>query len=354
MATNPMQRKANNYLLMGVLGTLLVTGVIIAILFMNLNTAQQETKKLKENLVDAYVVTKDIKSGARITAEDIKMKKVDKNSIPTNALKNLEDLSLQDEYGRSISIDPEKGEYYFTTSQVKIFQDEDAGYYYIAEGAKQYIKIVTVPLIAKIEIKANTVVTEDMVSQTGIVEKDLRKQEYNMIILPSQIANGDFVDIRLSLSNGLDYIVVSKKEVTIPEADGVPSATTVSFELNEEEIMTLSNAIVESYIDKGSMLYATTYIEPGMQENATPTYIASKEVLNQINIDPNIKQEAKINLMKRWSENGADNNTTRMLIENAKSQYIQDKVDNIEAGVQEQITKAREERERYLETLGGN
>ena len=34
MAMNPMQRKANNYLLIGVLVTLLITGSIIAILVM--------------------------------------------------------------------------------------------------------------------------------------------------------------------------------------------------------------------------------------------------------------------------------------------------------------------------------
>ena len=45
MATNPMQRKANNYLLMGILGTLFITGIIIVVLFMQLNTLQQDKKK---------------------------------------------------------------------------------------------------------------------------------------------------------------------------------------------------------------------------------------------------------------------------------------------------------------------
>ena len=45
MAMNPMQRKANNYLLIGIFGTLLVTGLIIVFLFLQLNNLQQEQKK---------------------------------------------------------------------------------------------------------------------------------------------------------------------------------------------------------------------------------------------------------------------------------------------------------------------
>lgn len=42
---------------------------------------------------------------------------------------------------------------------------------------------------------------------------DIRKQEYNTIILPTQIQSGDYIDVRLRLSNGVDYIVVSKKKL---------------------------------------------------------------------------------------------------------------------------------------------
>ncbi len=52
---------------------------------------------------------------------------------------------------------------------------------------------------------------------------DVRKQEYNVIVLPTQIQTGDYVDIRLSMPNGQDYIVASKKNVEIPVIDGVDS-----------------------------------------------------------------------------------------------------------------------------------
>ena len=171
-----------------------------------------------------------------------------------------------------------------------------------------------------------------------------------MVILPSQIQSGDYIDIRLRLSNGVDYIVASKKSVEIPTINGVESANSIIVNMNETEIMVMSNAIIEAYIDQGSLLYATTYVEPGMQETVIPTYVPSGTVQNAINANPNIEQEAKNALFARYNQNAA---TRTNVIEGTLAQYAQDRVDNIEAGVQEQITKAKEERQSYLESLGG-
>ena len=46
MATNPMQRKARNSFLLGMLVMLLISGIIIALLFMQL---MNKTKKEKES-----------------------------------------------------------------------------------------------------------------------------------------------------------------------------------------------------------------------------------------------------------------------------------------------------------------
>lgn len=298
MAMNPMQRKANNYLLIGVLVTLLITGSIIALLFMQLNKLNTEKKEREANLKKVYVTTSDITSGQAVESS-IKLISVDSSVIPSNAL-----------------------------------SDEN----------------ITEKTIAKINIKSKTVITNDMVQESdNKTTNDLRKQEYNMVILPTQIKNGDYIDIRLRLSNGVDYIVASKKMVEIPEINGVESANTIIINMNETETMVMGNAIIEAYIDKGSLLYATTYVEPGMQETIIPTYVPSGTVQNAINSNPNIEQEAKNELFARYNANTA----TRGIIENVQAQYAQDRVDSIEAGVQEQITKAKQERQSYLESLGG-
>ena len=209
MAMNPMQRKANNYLLMGILGTLLVTGIVIVFLFIQLNSLQQEKKAQEADMKKVYVASQDIKSGETITYDKLKSIAVSKSVIPANV------LSVE----------------------------------------------LTENTIARIDLNKGTIVTNNMVQESDAkTTDDLRKQEYNMIILPSQIQSGDYVDIRLRLSNGVDYIVASKKKVEIPTIDGVESANTISVNMNETETMVMANAIIEAYIDKGSLLYVATYV----------------------------------------------------------------------------------------------
>lgn len=299
MAMNPMQRKANNYLLLGILGTLLITGIVIVFLFIQLNGLQQEKKKKEAAMKNVYVVTKDIKSGESISYDKLAKKAVSNEVIPANV------LSIE----------------------------------------------LTENTIAKIDLNAGTIVTDNMVQESNEkITNDLRKQEYNMVILPSQIQNGDYIDIRLSLSNGTDYIVVSKKKVEIPTINGVDSANIIRVNMTEAETLVMTNAIIDAYIDKGSMLYVTTYVEPGMQGSSSPTYVPSGTVQAAMVANPNIEQEAKNGLFYRYNQNASIRTN---IIDNTLAQYTQNRVDNIEAGIQEQITKAKEERERYLESLGG-
>lgn len=299
MAMNPMQRKANNYLLIGVLVTLLITGSIIVLLFMQLNKLQEEKKAREASMKNVYVVLDTIKSGEVVTYDRLTQRSVPSTVIPENVL------------------------------SVEITEDT----------------------IAKIDLEPGTVITDNMVVESDQkTTNDLRKQEYNMVILPSQIQAGDYVDIRLRLSNGVDYIVASKKCVEVPELDGVPYGNSIIVKMNEAEIMAMSNAIIEAYIDSGSLLYATTYVEPGLQQTVIPTYIPSGAVQSALNSNPNIEQEAKNALFTRYNQN-AGNRTN--IIDGTLAQYAQERVDNIEAGVQEEITKAKEERALYLEALGG-
>ncbi len=304
MAMNPMQRKANNYLLMGILGTLIVTGVIIGFLYMQLNKLKQENKARETTQKSVYVVTQDIKSGEAVEG-NISIKEIEPAGLPSDALTGTAEI--------------------------------------------------TEKTIAKIDLKKGTVVTQSMVQESDeATTNGLRRQEYNVIILPSQIETGDYIDVRVRFSDGTDYIVASKKKVTIPEIEGVPSANTIQINMDESEMLVMSCAIIDAYQDLGSLLYATTYVDPGLQTSVTPTYAPSGLVQNEIRINPNIEQEAKNALISRYNNQIiASGTTARNAIESNISQYAQDKVDNIEAGVQKEITRAQEARESYLQSLGG-
>jgi len=295
MASNPMQRKARNSFLLGMLVTLLISLLIIGFLVMqlvNLKKAEQERIAASKKV---YALNTDISSGQPITEDNLQLVEVLSTAIPTDAI---------------------------TPSQI----DETT--------------------VAKIPLTAGTILASEMIqSSEDKTTDDLRLQEYNMIILPSYIEVDDYIDIRLTLPSGQDYIVIPKKRVI---RTSETSPTTVWLEMTEEEILTMSNAIVEAYVMTGSNLYATTYVEPGMQAEATPTYPVSAQVLNLIAQNPNITNEAKLALQSRY------NQVQRLeSLEPSVNQYAEERLDNIETKVEEQITKQKEERQRYLDMLNG-
>lgn len=300
MAMNPMQRKANNYLIIGVLVTLLITGTVIAMLVMQLLKISEERKEEKAALRDVYVAIDTIKSGEKIDLGLLKSVSAPSDVIPSSVI-GIADINEE--------------------------------------------------TIAKIDITAGSILSQEMVTETNEkTTNDQRRQEYNMIELPTQLQTGEYIDIRLRLPNGVDYIVISKKKVEVPTVNGVDSANTIWLKMSEAEIQVMSNAIIEAYIMGASKLYATRYVEPGYQEQATPTYVPSGKVQEAIYLNPNIEQTAKSALISRYNNNSSIRNNT---ISEALSPYQETKIESVEAGTQEEINRSTQERQRYLDSLGG-
>lgn len=293
-AMNPMQKKANTSFMIGVLITLLITGAIIAFLVVQLMNIRKEQAAAEASKVDALVLSANVKSGESIVGK-YETKRVDSSIVPSDATSTV----------------PENG-------------------------------------VAKVDLSAGTVLSQSMVTEEDVTNlENTRLQEYNMIILPSQLQDGDYIDIRLKLPSGLDFIVVAKKQVTIPLIGGSPSSTTIQLNMNEAETLAMSSAIVDAYIMTGSILYATTYTEPGIQEASTVTYAVSENSRNAIQGNPNIVQEAANAIVGQWANLGRDK------IVEERNYYSDSQLSNIESGVSEQVSKALEERKAYLDALAG-
>ena len=260
MAMNPMQRKANNSFLLGILITLLITGLIIAFLIYQVSQLNSELEEKASHIVYGYVVTTPIASGTEID--------------PT--MVTAAELNIATDSSAIISAQ--------TTVDGKPAPDET--------GA-----LLPVGKLAKVNLNPGTVLTTDLVYEEEPLTADVRSQEYNVITLPSQIQTGEYIDVRLRTPEGRDLIVVSHKEVTIPNM-GVDSTNCIWIDLSEEEILMMSCAIVESYEMNGAKLYATRYVEPGIQDAATPTYVPNDETRALIERDPNIVEEAKNQLLQ--------------------------------------------------------
>ena len=221
---------------------------------------------------------------------------------------------------------------------------------------KEKVELDENVLVPKIDIKANTVVSASMFTKAEEqVSNDLREQEYNMISLPVNLEDKDTIDIRLRLPNGADYIVLTKKNVSIPKtADGYMT-NTVILKCSEAETMTMSAAIVDTYqmLEAGAKLYAVKYTDPGLQETATATYLPSGAVMQLISTNPNIVQDAKVKIYQYYVANQAMyRNSTETGIESGLTMVeADDRADGISDNTKVEITTTKDNREEYLETL---
>ncbi|MCM3783873.1 SAF domain-containing protein [Neobacillus mesonae] len=202
---------------------------------MELAEVKKQLLTEQEENQTGYVTIHDIPSGTPLKDSDVRAVKVPKGQAPDNLMKELDEIP-----GR----------------------------------------------IAKIELKAGTALTSAMIYEEKPTPADLRNREISVIQLPSLLSAGDRIDVRIQFPTGQDYIVLSKKKVE--DLNGA----TMWMTLNEEEILTLSSAMVDAYLHKAS-LYSLTYVEPEFQDRAIPTYPSNEKVLQLIESNPNIVDRAE-------------------------------------------------------------
>ncbi len=221
---------------------------------------------------------------------------------------------------------------------------------------KEKVELDENVLVPKIDIKANTVVSASMFTKAEEqVSNDLREQEYNMISLPVNLEDKDTIDIRLRLPNGADYIVLTKKNVSIPKTTDGYMPNTVILKCSEAETMTMSAAIVDTYqmLEAGAKLYAVKYTDPGLQETPLATYLPSGAVMKVISTNPNIVEDAKTKIFQFYVANQAMyRNSTETGIESGLTMVeADDRADGISDNTKIEVTTTKDNREEYLETL---
>lgn len=303
MVANPMQKKARNSFLLGMIITLIICIIIGGMIFFLMSSKNKKQEAEEGVLTYAYSLVKDVKSGQEITSSMVQPVLVTEKAVPKGAFASKVNTNAN---GKETWVD-------------KAFP---AGYK------------------SKVNLTAGTILSSELVYEDEKLANDLRYVEYNMLTLPTTVSIGDYIDIRLTFSNGQDLIVVSKKEVKTMLGD------TVGLELTEEEVLMMNSAIVEAYIMPTSKLYAIQYVEPGIQEAAIKTYTPTTEVQGLMGRNPNITEEARTALFNRF------NSDIRIWINNGVNQYeAENRQANITAGLQKEIENAKAAREAYLSGL---
>lgn len=114
--------------------------------------------------------------------------------------------------------------------------------------------------VAKYNIAANVPVLDTMFT-SEIVAADIRSQEVNTVLMPTDLNTDDYVDIRIMFPNGTDYVVLAQKKI-----ENIVGST-FWMNISEDERLLLNSAIVDSYLNQGSKLYATKYTDATSQTN---------------------------------------------------------------------------------------
>lgn len=281
MPSNPIQRKTRNAFFLGMLITLIVAILIIAILYFTLfkNIVSDVQTKGGNGTTYAYRLTSSVKSGNEIKMENVERVQLYVDDLPKDCIQTNVDITK---------------------------------------------------CKSKIDLQAGTILSESLVYVDETVGNSTRLMEYNMLTLPSTLRIGDYIDVRFTMPSGQNYIVLSKKQVMNIQNK------TITLYLTEDEILMMSSAIIESYVMKASDLSAVQYLEAGIQKASTPTYSVNSAVYQLIQSNSqkgiNIEDYAKIN--------DSYNSNLRAIIEQELGQYAGTELTNIQSGIEAQKQEA--------------
>lgn len=290
MVVGPMKKRMMISFIIGFLVMFLIAAIAMILLFRQYQAVSQEKFTLEKDLTTVCVVADGvtINAGDEIVSKHLSEKRINTNAIPANAF-----------YSKSMFLD----------------------------GTKKY---------AKIDISEKTIIVDSMYYEDEVITNDMRLQEFNMLLLPSQLQEGDYVDIRLLLPTGNDYVVASKKRII------KATAGTVWLQLGELDMQYMSSAIIESYVTEGSILYAIEYAEPTMQAAAVVTYPVLTSVKEFVMKNPNIAAQIQIELGEKLS----DHEYYRQQIDvNMEPYKPDDPISVLTKNIYDQVQKQKTERE---------
>lgn len=268
-----------------VLVVVLVLGSIGFLVFRNIQldksykSAISQQTKLQAQLdaigtfTDVLTVKADVNSGQEITKEDIIPQTIPTSAVPANAI-----------------TDPNKilGKYF------------------------------------RIGFKTGLTITSDLIDNV-VYDGAVYDKDVFMDSLPLGTKVGDYIDFRVVLPGGEEFVVLSHRRVN------ARFENTIKMNFDEADLWLYTSVMTDRalYKTKGFKIYATKYVDPGRDNKVTSYYPVRKEVMDIVAITSNLSAEQK---GKMWNENlrksidaklafyNDDNNKNSSLIASANSE----------------------------------
>ncbi|MCL2383636.1 MAG: hypothetical protein FWC79_05835 [Oscillospiraceae bacterium] len=345
MAKNPMQRKITNAFLLGLVLMLLIAVAIGGVFFVLVLLPQQQERDADRAVSTmAYVAIREIEAGEPLlSGVNVELREVRTDAAAIGSLDSVteEDMEVMLDM---IEFFSNRTQQQREAALADARSVDRADLEIQFDRREQIISAVMMEaefrlsmntLVAVSPIEGNTIITNAMVRR-GALPNDLRYVEYNMLTLPIDVNVGDYIDVRLTLPSGQDFVVISRKQIVDKHAN------TITLHLTEDEIMMMSSAIVESYVIRASNLYVVKYVDPVIQGAITPTYQVSDYIVALMSQNPNISAQAENAFWDRH------HGVLRTHIEYYLHRYENDRIRNIETRMAEQIQRSRDARQQFL------
>ena len=254
--------------------TLILTVLIVGLLvyFVGGNIIKEKDKKIADlglqvSNIKAYAFSRDIKAGSTITPGDLKLISVTQES-------------------KSFGMYLEQG--YYTGKEEQYDQKGNVIGYLDKVVPVDFYEDVYGRAV-KNNVSENTVLLDSLLYEKNSIEKkDERTEEISdsFVQIPTDLNANDYIDIRIQYPDGQDYTVIVGKKVDSLGVDSEGNVTSKSFfvKLTEEERMVYTSALVESFIQPGTRLYATRYINAATQlfKETIEDYVAKYESGEQL------------------------------------------------------------------------
>ncbi|BCJ93084.1 hypothetical protein acsn021_06530 [Anaerocolumna cellulosilytica] len=133
----------------------------------------------------------------------------------------------------------------------------------------------------KIDLKAGFYLTKDMLLDYDLTD-DMRKLDVVFNEIPIGLEVGDYIDVRISMPLGQDFCAMPHKKVV------AINGSTIKLIVTEKDCYTYESMKTDLSIYSATKIYATQYVEAGIQEASIAYYPVTLEVLETLIKDPNI------------------------------------------------------------------
>lgn len=147
----------------------------------------------------------------------------------------------------------------------------------------------------KITLAHGTPITKNM---TMVDEIRADTRDYDIIVdtWPVGLEPGDYIDINIQMPYGDRYIVVPYKRVY------EVNENTLKVYLTAAELDTYIGAYIDHALNEqyGSQIFATRYVEPGLQDEAVAYYAVPSNIATLMQKNPNIVDKEELSKANQW------------------------------------------------------